>query len=78
MCGTQRTTLGVVPQVLSTLVFETGLLTGLELSKKARLAAHKLQHPPVSASSALGCQMPATTFSFLTDGGHQTQAPLLV
>ena len=33
VCGGQRLTSGVIPQALSTFFFETGSLTGLELTK---------------------------------------------
>lgn len=38
MCGTQKSALCVVLQILSTVFFETGSLTDLEFTKSSRLA----------------------------------------
>lgn len=50
--GGRRSALGVIPQVLSTFLFETVSVTDLEVSNLARLA----RHPPASTSAGLGSQ----------------------
>lgn len=41
VCGDQKTTLAVILQVLSMLVFETGSLAVLQLAKQARLSGER-------------------------------------
>lgn len=48
--------MGVVPQSLSTWIFQTGSFTDLELTKKSRLAAHKPQSCVLFASQDGVCK----------------------
>lgn len=51
---TRKTTLGVIPQALSTLFCETRSLSGLELARQARLADREALRKPLSLPSRAG------------------------
>lgn len=74
VCGSQKSTLCVIPQAQSIFIFETGSLTGLELIYYTRLA-HSSWDPPISGLSTLSYRHVSPHPTLYVDSGGLDSGP---